>query len=56
MDLEAPQIIWLVLAAIHLFITGANNGKPRTDNYEFGSSVANRLLIGIILYWGGFFG
>lgn len=49
-----PQIIWLVLAGLSLFMHAAKDGEPR-GNYDFSGAIAAAAISFGILYWGGFF-
>jgi hypothetical protein len=55
MNIGWPEGIWLALAALSLVIMALANGLPRTGNHSFAGTLANVLLVGILLYWGGFF-
>ena len=49
------QVIWLGLMMLSLGVTLAKHGKPKTDNYSFGSSLIAFGIQFAILYYGGFF-
>jgi len=53
--MTAPQIIILVLFAINLLVNANMHDKPRTNKYNFFTSLISISLNFLILYWGGFF-
>jgi hypothetical protein len=55
MILHAPQITWLVLAAICLGVELAEHGKPKGGNHSFPMQVLVTAIGLALLWWGGFF-
>lgn len=53
--MNAPQVIWLCLAAAGLGIEAVKHGKPRTGNYSFMSQAMGVAISASLLFWGGFF-
>jgi len=54
MSIGWPQGIWLALIALALLDAAVNDGKPRPPK-SFDATFAGALLVGVLLYWGGFF-
>jgi amino acid permease len=51
-----PQITWIVLAFIALFVNGACHGEPRKDKYNGFLSFISVGFMAWLLWCGGFFG
>jgi len=47
------QITILILMVLSLIVGLAKDGQPR-ENWSFDSVLASELILGIILWWGGF--
>lgn len=54
--MNAPQIIWIVLATISGTIHLINHGKPMNVTYSFFGWIYRFVIFGGLLVWGGFFG
>lgn len=52
--MEAPQIIYLLLAAISLLLAANKHGEERTPTNFWDVLLAATIAIGL-LWWGGFF-
>lgn len=50
----APQIIWIVLAAIGLGISIVKHGESRGP-HNMWAAIIGTPLVAALLYWGGFF-
>lgn len=50
-----PQIIWIALSAIAFSVNCINQGKPLKGNYSVWRWMASTIIMGGLLYWGGFF-
>jgi hypothetical protein len=55
MKIQAPEIIYIVLASLSLGITAVKNGEPRKGKINFAAVIISQALTFGILYWGGFF-
>ena len=55
MKFEAPQIVWLILCAIHIGIALEKQGQPK-GTYNLADVFLSPFLSFGLLYWGGFFG
>ena len=54
--MRAPQIIIIVLFAICLGMSLANNGKAKIRKESFGMTCVSVAIYTTLLWWGGFFG
>ncbi len=54
--MNAPQIIWIMLATAGLTIELVRDGKPKTGTHRFFPQLIGTALAAGLLYWGGFFG
>ena len=54
--MNAPQIIWIVLATAGLTHSLIQHGKPKTGKYNFPAHLIAAALVAALLWWGGFFG
>jgi len=54
--MNAPQIIWIVLAALGIGIHMAKHGQPEQGTYCFFTQSICVAFTAGLLYWGGFFG
>ena len=52
--MNAPQIIFVILAVIELLITAAKQGQPKGE-YSIGEKIIDVGIMSGLLYWGGFF-
>ena len=50
-----PQLLYLALTVIGLATAAMQNGEPRTGNHSFVGTLVATVLIGSLLWWGGFF-
>lgn len=55
MQLHWPQITWIVIASLALFVTAVRNGKPKTGEYNFALDVCSTAVAVWLLWSGGFF-
>lgn len=53
--MEAPQIVYIVLASMSLGIHLVKHGEDRNKKYDFWGELIGSGIIISILYWGGFF-
>ena len=53
--MRAPQIIWIVLAALNLLSAATSHGKPRTGKHNFWLILFGSAMAFALLWWGGFF-
>ena len=53
-NLDAPQIIWLVLVVLGLIYETINHGKEREPHNAYAFAIGTVLNF-LLLYWGGFF-
>lgn len=51
-----PQIIWIALTFGGIVLNAVKHGKPKEGTYNAFIAVVTSLIVGGILYWGGFFG
>lgn len=54
MAIGAPQIIWIVLAAMGLGISIVKHGESRGP-HNMWAAIIGTPLVAALLYWGGFF-
>lgn len=54
--MEAPQIIWIALAAYTIANAHFHDGEPKTGRHDLVSTVVAVGISAGLLYWGGFFG
>lgn len=54
--MQAPQVIWIILATLGIGISLAKDGQQKDDKYSFFTSTICTGLVAGLLYWGGFFG
>ena len=52
--MKAPQVIFIVLTCIELFIVAALHNTPRTNYNIFWKLLDAGVLVGLLI-WGGFF-
>lgn len=52
--MKAPQIIYIVLAFISLYVSAEHHGESK-GNYNFWGSLIGSAIVAAILIWGGFF-
>ena len=50
-----PQVIYVLLALVNLFLVAYLHGKPKTVTWNFWSGFITTILMSALLYWGGFF-
>lgn len=50
-----PQLIWLAMNLLSLGCVLAKHGQPEKGNHNFFVSLVLTVLMGLLLYWGGFF-
>lgn len=50
-----PQIIYLTLVLTSLFLTANMHNKPRKGKYNFFATLVAKIILLLLLYWGGFF-
>ncbi len=55
MHLHWPQITYLVITGIGLVCVASMDGKPIKENHSFAKSLCRNVILGVILYCGGFF-
>jgi len=53
--MNAPQIIWIVLGAVHLTASIIKHGQPKDQRWNAGHSAVSIVIEAGLLYWGGFF-
>lgn len=53
--MQIPQIILLSLALLGTWIDAWLHGKPKDGNHNFFVSLTKRIVLLLILYYGGFF-
>lgn len=56
MEISWPQIIWILLTAMHVGINISRHGETERGKYNGISSAIAAGLVAGLLYWGGFFG
>jgi hypothetical protein len=56
MTFGIPQVIFLMLTAIGLWIELDKHGKVKTGRHNIFSTLIAEVLIYSLLWWGGFFG
>ncbi|WP_369913907.1 hypothetical protein AB8810_12830 [Xanthomonas sp. NCPPB 3005] len=54
--MNAPQIIWIVLATVGLTHSLVKDGQPQTGNHNFATDLFATTVVALLLWWGGFFG
>ncbi|UYB51176.1 LPXTG cell wall anchor domain-containing protein [Xanthomonas sp. AM6] len=54
--MNAPQIIWIILATVGLTNSLIKDGRPQTGKHNFVASLIATALMALLLWWGGFFG
>jgi hypothetical protein len=54
MNIGWPEGIYLGLTVFGLLDVAAKHGQYR-EPYDFSETLASTLIVGILLYWGGFF-
>jgi hypothetical protein len=55
MNLQAPQIIYIIITALGTGISLAQHGKPKKGNESAWATIIAQALSFALLYWGGFF-
>ncbi len=55
MNFAWPQITWLILATIGIFIATALDGQPKTGKHSFAVTTFSTVMVGWLLWMGGFF-
>lgn len=55
MDIQAPQVIWIVLTIFVLFCEAMQDGEPKTGKHSLPLEMLDSALVFLLLYWGGFF-
>jgi hypothetical protein len=55
MNIQAPEIVYIVLVSLSLGVTAVKHGEPRKGKVNFAATIVSQALTFAILYWGGFF-
>lgn len=55
MNIGWPEGIYLALALMGIGISLAKDGQPETGTFSFFRSLGINILVGGLLWWGGFF-
>jgi hypothetical protein len=57
MSIEAPQLIWINLVVIGCIVNIVLHGHQKAPSkVEAHIFIIRQMLLGLLLYWGGFFG
>jgi hypothetical protein len=55
MNIQAPEIVYIILVSLSLGITAAQHGEPKKGKESIFQTLISHSLTFALLYWGGFF-
>jgi hypothetical protein len=55
MNIQAPEIVYIILVSLSLGITAAQHGEPKKGKESIKIAIISHALNFALLYWGGFF-
>jgi hypothetical protein len=55
MNIQAPEIVYIILVSLSLGIATAQHGEPNKGKVSIFQTLISHALTAALLHWGGFF-